>query len=152
MNTLVVLAVAAGMAAADKRIDLAEFARAVEYTGEAIGALSMQERMTLSNMAAELGGQAGLIAPDATTAAWLAGVGVDAGDWSHLRTDADADLAEHHVFDAAALAPQRIDEKADAQRLKLFFQQVLGKSAAKEHQIVVGDRAGDNRLRWIRVQ
>ena len=36
-------------------------------TGEAVTALSMQERMTLSNMSAELGAQTGLIAPDATT-------------------------------------------------------------------------------------
>lgn len=80
--------------------------QAVEYTGEAISALSMQERMTLSNMAAELGAQAGLIAPDETTASYLESVGGDAGDWQGLRTDPDADLMEHHVFDAATLEPQ----------------------------------------------
>jgi 3-isopropylmalate/(R)-2-methylmalate dehydratase large subunit len=80
--------------------------QAVEYTGEAISALSMQERMTLSNMAAELGAQAGLIAPDATTQSWLEGVGGSAGDWHGLATDKDAIPAEHHVFDAAALEPQ----------------------------------------------
>lgn len=80
--------------------------QAVEYTGEAIAALSMQERMTLSNMAAELGAQAGLIAPDETTAAFLAGIGADAGHWHGLSTDADADLLAHHVFDAATLEPQ----------------------------------------------
>ncbi|WP_321333864.1 3-isopropylmalate dehydratase large subunit [Breoghania sp.] len=80
--------------------------QAVQYTGEAIAALSMQERMTLSNMAAELGGQAGLIEPDETTAAFLASVGGDAGDWQGLKTDADAPLMAHHVFDAATLAPQ----------------------------------------------
>ena len=41
--------------------------QAVEYTGSAISSLSMQERMTVSNMTAELGGQAGLIKPDITT-------------------------------------------------------------------------------------
>ena len=80
--------------------------QAVEFTGEAIGALSMQERMTLSNMAADLGAQAGLIAPDETTAAFLCDVGVDAGDWPALKTDESAELLAHHVFDAAALAPQ----------------------------------------------
>ena len=79
---------------------------AVEYAGEAIRALSMQARMTLSNMAAELGAQAGLIAPDATTDDWLRGTGSTPGDWSGLYTDADAELLEHHVFDAAELAPQ----------------------------------------------
>ncbi len=80
--------------------------QAVEYTGEAVRALSMQERMTLSNMAAELGAQAGLIAPDEVTQEWLESVGGDAGDWRGLATDAGAMLGSHHVFDAAALEPQ----------------------------------------------
>ncbi|WP_342886704.1 3-isopropylmalate dehydratase large subunit [Hoeflea sp. AS16] len=80
--------------------------QAVEYTGEAIAALSMQERMTLSNMAAELGGQVGLIAPDVTTEAYLESVGGSAGDWRGLVTDPGAELAAHHVFDATALEPQ----------------------------------------------
>jgi 3-isopropylmalate/(R)-2-methylmalate dehydratase large subunit len=79
---------------------------AVEYAGEAVRALSMQERMTMSNMAAELGAQAGLIAPDETTAEWLAAHGGDAGDWRGLATDPGAELLEHHVFDAATLEPQ----------------------------------------------
>jgi len=79
---------------------------AVEYAGEAVRALSMQERMTMSNMAAELGAQAGLIAPDETTAAWLSAHGGTAGDWRGLATDPGADLLEHHVFDAAVLEPQ----------------------------------------------
>lgn len=41
--------------------------QAVEYRGPAIRALPMQERMTLCNMTAELGGQTGLIASDSTT-------------------------------------------------------------------------------------
>ncbi|NRG17547.1 3-isopropylmalate dehydratase large subunit [Rhizobiales bacterium] len=84
--------------------------QAVEYTGEAIAALSMQERMTLSNMAAELGAQAGLIAPDATTASYLeqtgANIGPSVDEWQGLRTDPEATLLAHHVFDAAALEPQ----------------------------------------------
>ncbi|MCU0790231.1 MAG: 3-isopropylmalate dehydratase large subunit [Nitratireductor sp.] len=80
--------------------------QAVEYAGTGVSALSMQERMTLSNMAAELGAQAGLIAPDETTRRWLESVGGDAGDWRTLRTDPGAKLAEHHVFDAASLEPQ----------------------------------------------
>jgi 3-isopropylmalate/(R)-2-methylmalate dehydratase large subunit len=45
--------------------------QAVEFCGPAVRALAMNERMTLSNMSAELGAQAGLIAPDAMTLAWL---------------------------------------------------------------------------------
>ena len=80
--------------------------QAVQYAGAAIGALSMQERMTLCNMAAELGGQTGLIAPDATTAAWLADIGADPGEIDLWQGDPEAAVAARHVFDAAALTPQ----------------------------------------------
>jgi len=80
--------------------------QAIEYAGEAVRALSMQERMTMSNMAAELGGQVGLIAPDETTAAFLANAGAPEADWSDLHTDEDADLLAHHRFDASTLPPQ----------------------------------------------
>lgn len=80
--------------------------QAIEYCGEAIRALSMQNRMTLSNMAAELGAQAGLVAPDEETAAWLTGAGGDLGYWRSLKTDDDATLLARHEFDAATLEPQ----------------------------------------------
>ncbi|WP_312439061.1 3-isopropylmalate dehydratase large subunit [Achromobacter sp.] len=80
--------------------------QAVEFYGEAVRALSMQERMTLSNMSAELGSQVGLIAPDETTAAWLRDAGVtEELDLARWQSDTEAD-AEWHEFDAAALAPQ----------------------------------------------
>ncbi|WP_198019543.1 MULTISPECIES: 3-isopropylmalate dehydratase large subunit [unclassified Aminobacter] len=81
--------------------------QAIEYAGETVRALSMQERMTLSNMAAELGAQAGLIAPDKTTIDWLAEHGAtdlpDPADW---QGDPDAPVAETHFFNADELAPQ----------------------------------------------
>ena len=80
--------------------------QAVHFRGEAIGALGMQERMTLSNMTAELGGQTGLIDPDETTAAYVRAAGADPGDVSRWQSDPDANVSEHHVFDAAALTPQ----------------------------------------------
>ncbi|MDL1863465.1 3-isopropylmalate dehydratase large subunit [Betaproteobacteria bacterium PRO7] len=81
---------------------------AVEYAGSAIRALPMQERMTLANMTAELGGQTGLIAPDEVTREYLLSVGVrdediDLATW---QSDAGAPVAAEHRFDAAALAPQ----------------------------------------------
>ncbi|MFM0168687.1 3-isopropylmalate dehydratase large subunit [Paraburkholderia sediminicola] len=80
--------------------------QAVEFCGEAVTALSMQERMTLSNMSAELGAQVGLIAADSVTADYLRAVGVqddiDLGRW---QGDPQAQ-AETHDFDAAWLAPQ----------------------------------------------
>jgi 3-isopropylmalate dehydratase large subunit len=47
--------------------------RAIEYTGELVERMSVSERFTLCNMAIEMGGKAGLVAPDATTQAWLRG-------------------------------------------------------------------------------
>jgi 3-isopropylmalate/(R)-2-methylmalate dehydratase large subunit len=81
--------------------------QAIQYAGAAIRDLSMQDRMTLSNMAAELGAQAGLIAPDEVTAAYV----TDAGgtlpdDWRDYRIEIADDPADHLRFDAAALSPQ----------------------------------------------
>jgi 3-isopropylmalate dehydratase large subunit len=47
--------------------------RAIEYTGELVEQMSVSERFTFCNMAIEMGGKAGLVAPDATTQAWLRG-------------------------------------------------------------------------------
>jgi 3-isopropylmalate/(R)-2-methylmalate dehydratase large subunit len=74
--------------------------QAVEYRGDAIRALPMQERMTLCNMTAELGGQTGLIASDDVTREYLK---ADVERWD---SDADAPLLAHHRFDAAKLEPQ----------------------------------------------
>ncbi|MGB1357407.1 MAG: aconitase family protein, partial [Candidatus Puniceispirillaceae bacterium] len=49
--------------------------QAIQYAGTAIRDLSMQDRMTMSNMAAELGAQAGLIAPDRVTADYVKAAG-----------------------------------------------------------------------------
>lgn len=81
--------------------------QAIQYAGDTIAALAMQERMTLSNMAAELGAQAGLIAPDAVTKDYLTGVGVPASDidLATWQTDKDAMATERHDFDATGLSP-----------------------------------------------
>jgi len=81
--------------------------QAVEYTGAAVRALSMAERMTLANMSAELGAQVGLVAPDATTRDWLAahGAAIDEGALARWHSD-DGAPGERHSFDATTLAPQ----------------------------------------------
>jgi len=81
--------------------------QAVEFCGSAVQALSMPERMTMSNMSAELGAQTGLIAPDDTTRAWLRGVGVadETIETEGWHTDEGAPATTHR-FDAATLAPQ----------------------------------------------
>ncbi len=82
---------------------------AIEFKGEAIQALSMNERMTLSNMAAELGSQVGLIAPDQTTKQWLLAAGASPERLEGMEqwfSDPGASYIEEHKFDAQSLAPQ----------------------------------------------
>jgi len=47
--------------------------RAIEYSGELVEQMSVSERFTFCNMAIEMGGKAGLVAPDAITQEWLHG-------------------------------------------------------------------------------
>ncbi len=80
--------------------------QAIQYAGEAISALTMQERMTLCNMAPEVGAQVGLVAPDQVTRAYLESVGASTAGFADWQGDAGAPLLEHHRFDAATLEPQ----------------------------------------------
>jgi 3-isopropylmalate/(R)-2-methylmalate dehydratase large subunit len=78
----------------------------VQFAGAMISGVPMAERMTLCNMAVELGAQTGIVAPDEVTAAHLAGIGgetIDVGQW---QGDDDAAYRKTHRFDAAALSPQ----------------------------------------------
>jgi len=81
--------------------------QAIEYTGDTVSALPMQERMTMCNMAAELGAQAGLIAPDQKTLDAITCIdptlNIDTSLWQASNV-AQAD--EHHQFEAAKLSPQ----------------------------------------------
>ncbi|MBI2725507.1 MAG: 3-isopropylmalate dehydratase large subunit [Polaromonas sp.] len=82
--------------------------QAVEFTGEAVRTLGMQERMTLCNMSAELGAQTGLVAPDDVTRRWLASTGrpstpeSDTARWHSDPGSADV----QHDFNASTLSPQ----------------------------------------------
>ncbi len=80
--------------------------QSVEYAGSAVTALPMAERMTLSNMGAELGAQAAMVEADDTTRDALLAAGVPAGeiDLGAGRGDPGAE-AEEHRFDAGTLAP-----------------------------------------------
>jgi len=79
--------------------------QAVEFCGDAVRVLAMQERMTLANMSAELGAQVGLVAPDETTRRWLVAHGAPEVDIATWHSD-DHATGARHVFDAGALAPQ----------------------------------------------
>src|SRR4029079_18316815 len=85
---------------------------AVEYAGEAIRGLSMENRMTVCNMTIEGGGRAGMIAPDEVTFEWVHGrpgapVDMDAAldDWRGLPSDDGASFDAEVEIDAAAISP-----------------------------------------------
>ncbi|NRD77964.1 3-isopropylmalate dehydratase large subunit [Bacillus sp. BRMEA1] len=87
----------------------------VEYTGEAIRAMSMEERMTVCNMSIEGGARAGLISPDETTFAYLKDRRyVPQGEafeeavarWQALATDEGASYDTVVEIDAAEVEPQ----------------------------------------------
>ncbi|MEE8486712.1 MAG: aconitase family protein, partial [Gemmatimonadota bacterium] len=82
----------------------------IEYGGEAVEALSIDERATLTNMAAEVGGFTGIVAPDATTVEWLvAQRGMSRADAEALTNGLESDEAAEYewtmTIDGSALRP-----------------------------------------------
>ena len=86
----------------------------IEYRGDTVRALDMEERMTVCNMSIEAGARAGMIAPDETTFAYLAGrPRAPAGEswerslatWRELPTDPGAQFDREIGIDAAAVEP-----------------------------------------------
>jgi len=102
--------------------------KAMEFTGEAIESLSMDGRMTMSNMAIEAGGKAGLIAADEKTEAYLKGRAQR--DYTVRNADPDAEYEEVIEIDVSHISPQvafpslpentkgidKIDEKIEIQQ------------------------------------
>lgn len=81
--------------------------RVIEYGGSSVTAMSMSERMVLTNMAAELGAETGSIEPDQTTLDAIRAAGVEpAADALAWYSDPDVEYIAVHDFDAAALVPQ----------------------------------------------
>lgn len=84
--------------------------KVLEYTGETVAAFSVDERATLTNMAAEAGAFTGIVGPDETTALFLAerrGLPLDEARalCRGLASDADAVFDSTLTLDASALAP-----------------------------------------------
>ena len=88
---------------------------AVEFSGSAVRAMSMEERLTLCNMSAELGSKIGMIAPDDVTLHYLegrrfapSGAQWDAamGTWRDLKSDDDAPFDLDLQLDLSDLKPQ----------------------------------------------
>ena len=88
---------------------------AVEYAGQVIRDMSMEGRLTLSNLSIEMGSRAGLIAPDETTLKYLKGreyapKGADwdmaVASWRELHTDDDAVFDKEVTYYADDIAPR----------------------------------------------
>lgn len=86
----------------------------IEYRGTTFEAMSIEARLTVCNMSIEAGARSGLIAPDETTFAYLAGrpmapTGTDweqmVAYWRTLRTDPGARFDKSITIDAATIAP-----------------------------------------------
>ena len=87
---------------------------AVEYTGEVIRAMTMEQRMTICNMSIEASARYGMVAPDETTYAYVQGrpfapkgdewkKAVD--DWKTLPSDPDAIYDKTVIIDGSAIEP-----------------------------------------------
>ena len=88
---------------------------AIEYAGEAVRRMSMEERLTICNMTIEAGGRFGMVAPDETTFTYLSGRPAAPGvalwesavtDWKTLFSDDDGSFDREESIDASRIAPQ----------------------------------------------
>ncbi|OJU38052.1 MAG: 3-isopropylmalate dehydratase large subunit [Bacteroidales bacterium 45-6] len=86
----------------------------VEYAGEAIRNMSMEERMTVCNLSIEMGARGGMIAPDEKTFEYVKGREfAPKGEewdkqlayWKTLKTDEDAVFDKEYTFDASQIPP-----------------------------------------------
>lgn len=87
---------------------------AIEFAGPAVEALEVEARLTLCNLAVELGARFGLVAPDERTIAWIRGrpwapegaaLDAAASYWRTLATDTDAVFDREVTIDAAQVSP-----------------------------------------------
>jgi 3-isopropylmalate/(R)-2-methylmalate dehydratase large subunit len=88
---------------------------AVEYAGAAVGAMALECRLTLCNLAIEMGARSGFVAPDDTTFSWISGRPFAPrgalwdralAAWRKLASDPDAAFDQDIAIDCGDLAPQ----------------------------------------------
>ena len=78
--------------------------QAMEFTGDAISALSMDSRFSICNMAIEAGGKSGIIAPDDKTLDYVKSRA--RRDFTVYESDSDAEYAAVYEWDASNIEPQ----------------------------------------------
>ena len=100
--------------------------RAMEFDGDGIYALNIEERMTMCNMAIEAGGKNGLIAPDQVTLDYVNARGKKTGSkpYQTLKSDAGAKFDFEKVYDVTKMEP--VIAKPHSPDNKAFVSQVKG--------------------------
>jgi 3-isopropylmalate/(R)-2-methylmalate dehydratase large subunit len=78
---------------------------AMEFDGDGLYALNIEERMTLCNMVIEAGGKNGVIAPDQVTLDYVNARDADKKPYTVVRSDAGAKFASERVYDVTKLEP-----------------------------------------------
>lgn len=78
--------------------------KAMEFTGPAIDALGMSDRLTMANMATEAGAKNGIFAPDETTREYVTGRAVR--NYEFVYSDDDARYSEIKTYDVSRIEPQ----------------------------------------------
>ncbi len=94
--------------------------KTLEFEGPAIESLDMAGRMTLCNMTVDLGAKNGIVAPDATTQAYLKDVAK--GEWEMIASDSDANYEAIYEVDVTNLGPtisrpHKIDDVVEVEQL-----------------------------------
>ena len=115
----------------------------IEYTGDTIRQMSMEERMTVCNMSIECGARAGMIAPDETTFAYLENKKyVPHGDawnhavvdWSTLKTDEGARYDKIVELDVSHLSPMITFGTNPSMGMEIFAKVPSSKGMTDENQ------------------
>lgn len=81
--------------------------RVLEFSGDGVSSLNVDERATLANMAVEAGAFSGLVEPDSATIDWLSGRGLDRAEVEKrlVRSDPDAEYERIVEIDLEAIEP-----------------------------------------------
>src|SRR5438105_8257568 len=107
--------------------------RAMEFDGDAVYALNIEERMTLCNMVIEAGGKNGVIAPDQVTLDYVNARNAGQKPYRVVKTDPGAQFIYEKVFDVGKLEP--VVAKTHSPGNKAFVSEING---TKEYRAYIG--------------